>query len=93
VGGDINGCCDVKNVWDEAVRTLNPQILDVSVLSWEGHALNSLEKLWATLDKEFEYEDNELSTVGFKNMVKGWLKTKIRFLEGKTNCPINIKPT
>jgi hypothetical protein len=36
----------------------------------------------------FEYEDNELSIMGFKNVVKRWLKTKrsklkIRLLEGK----------
>lgn len=63
MGGDIVGCCDGKNIWDEAVKTLIPQILDASVLSWEGHTPNSLEKLWATLDKEFEYEDNEISTM------------------------------
>jgi len=45
VGGDIVGCCDGKNIWDEAVKTLIPQILDASVLSWEGHTPNSLEKL------------------------------------------------
>jgi hypothetical protein len=36
--------------------------------------LESIEKLRATLDKEFEYEDNELCIIGFKNMVKRWLK-------------------
>ncbi len=28
----------------------------------------------ASLDKEFEYVDNELSRIGFRNVVKGWLK-------------------
>jgi hypothetical protein len=32
--------------------------------------------LRAILDKEFEYVDNELSMVGFKNVVKRWLKIK-----------------
>jgi hypothetical protein len=41
VGGDTYGHCDGKNAWDEAVKTLIPRILDVSVLSWEGHALDS----------------------------------------------------
>jgi hypothetical protein len=31
--------------------------------------LESIEKLRATLDKEFEYEDKELCTIGFKNVV------------------------
>ncbi len=52
VGGDINGCYDGKNAWDETMRTLIPRILDVNVLSWEGHALDSLEKLWVALNKE-----------------------------------------
>jgi hypothetical protein len=35
--------------------------------------------------------------MGFKNVVKRWLKMeknelKTRFLEGKTNCSINIEP-
>lgn len=46
----------------------------------------------------FEYVDNELSTMGFRNMVKRRLKTeknklKTRFLEGRTKCLINIEST
>jgi hypothetical protein len=78
------------------VRTLIPCILDINVVSWEDHHPNSIKKLRLALDKEFEYVDNKLSTVGFKNVVKRWLKTnknklKIRFLEGRTKCPINIE--
>lgn len=74
------------------MRTLIPQILDVNVLSWEDHVPNS----WVALDKEIKYEDNEFSIVGIKNMVKIWLKIdrrklKIRFLERKIDCPINIE--
>ncbi len=75
LGGDINGRCDGKNAWDETIRTLIPQILDINVMEWEGHKLESLDKLKAGLDKEFEYMDNELSLVGFRNVVKRWLKT------------------
>jgi hypothetical protein len=56
------------------VKTLIPRILNISVIEWEGHTPKSIEKLRATLDKEFEYEDNELSTIGFKNVLKKWLK-------------------
>jgi hypothetical protein len=31
--------------------------------------------LRASLNKEFEYVDDELSMVGFRNVVKRWLKT------------------
>ncbi len=57
------------------MRTLIPWILDINVVIWEGHEPLSLDKLRATLDKEIEYMGNELSTVGFKNVVKRWLKT------------------
>jgi hypothetical protein len=56
------------------VRTLIPLILDVSVINWECHKPASLKKLRAALDRQFEYVDNELSMVGFKNVVKRWLK-------------------
>ncbi len=73
-GGDVDEHCEGKNTWDEVVKTLLSQILDI--VKWESHTPESIEKLRATLDKEFEYEDNELSTIGFKNVVKKWLKTE-----------------
>ncbi len=52
-------------------------IININVTEWEGQTLESIEKLRATLDKEFEYEDKELCTIGFKNvvnMVEDWVK-------------------
>jgi hypothetical protein len=43
--------------------------LNVSVIEWEHHE-PSLEKLRANLDRQFEDLDNELSMVGFMNVVK-----------------------
>jgi hypothetical protein len=59
--------------------TLVPWILSISVVEWEGHNPESIEKLRAILDKEFEYEYNELSTSGYyekcgKKMVEDWVK-------------------
>ncbi len=42
---DINGGCDRNNFWDEVVKTLIPQILNINVVEWEGHKLESLKKL------------------------------------------------
>jgi hypothetical protein len=55
-----------------------------------------LGKVVGSFKQGVEYENNELSIVGFKNMVKKWLKTKksklkTRFLKGKTNRLINIE--
>jgi hypothetical protein len=58
------------------VKTLIPKILDISGLQWEGHEPSSLDKLKATLDREFEYVDNELFIIKFTNVVKRWLKMK-----------------
>jgi len=68
----IYGGCDGNNVWDETIRKLIPHILDINVVEWEGHNIESLEKLKATLDREFEYSDNELSMIGFNNVMKRW---------------------
>jgi hypothetical protein len=35
-GGDIDGGCTSKNVWDDAVRSLVPRILAISVVEWKA---------------------------------------------------------
>jgi len=77
------------------MRTFFLCILNISVVSWDDHHLDFIKKLSLALDKKFEYE---FSIMGFENMVKRWLKTninklKIRFLERRTKCPINIVHT
>jgi hypothetical protein len=41
-GGGIAGGCEGKNAWDADVRTTDPRILDMSVLSWEGQSTAAL---------------------------------------------------
>ena len=96
-GGGIDGGCEGKNEWDEALRSLIPRILDVSCVQWENQSVNSVEKLRKTLDNEFEYVGTHLSDKGFKNAVKRQMKierSKMKgwFLNGKKECPINIEP-
>jgi hypothetical protein len=52
--------------------------------------------LRVALDKDFEYMDNELSVIAFKNVVKRWLKIerctlKTWSMAGKRDYPINIQ--
>jgi hypothetical protein len=47
---DINGGSDRNNFWDEVVKTLILQILDINVVEWEGHKPESLKKLKVFLD-------------------------------------------
>jgi hypothetical protein len=44
--------------------------MDVNVIKCKCHRLSSFKKLRKTLDREFEYVDNEFSLVGFKNVMK-----------------------
>ena len=96
-GGGIDGGCEGKNAFDEALRNLVPRILDVSIVVWKMQNPTSIEKLRAALDNEFEYLEHNLSFRGFKNAVKRQLKTersKLKgwFMSGKKKCPIFIKP-
>jgi hypothetical protein len=92
VGGGIDGGCEGKKVFDEALRSLVPRILDVSILKWKLHHPTSIEKLRSAIDNEFEYLEHNLSDHGFKNAVKRQMKTerskmKGWFMSGKTQCP------
>ena len=96
-GGGIDGGCEGKNEFDEALRSLVPRILDVSCVRWNDQPPNSVEKLRSAIDNEFEYVGNHLSEKGFKNAVKRQMKTerskmKGWFLSGKKECPIAIEP-
>ena len=96
-GGGIDGGCDGKNEFDEALRSLVPRILDVSCVRWEDQSPSSVEKLRIALDNQFEYLGNPLSDRGFKNAVKRQMKTerskmKAWYLGGKKECPVYIEP-
>jgi hypothetical protein len=96
-GGGIDGGCEGKNAFDEALRSLVPRILDVSVFKWKLQHPGSVEKLRAAIDNEFEYLGHSLSDIGFKNAVKRQMKTerakmKGWFMSGKTQCHVFIEP-
>jgi len=96
-GGGIDGGCEGKNAFDEALRSLVPRILDVSVLKWKMQHPGSVEKLRSAIDAEFEYVGHTLSDLGFKNAVKRQMKTerakmKGWFMSGKKQCPVFIEP-
>jgi hypothetical protein len=63
-----------NNVWDEIIRTLIPKIFNISVIEWDHHKSESLDKLKASFDANFEYVGNVLFVVGFRNVVNRWLK-------------------
>ena len=96
-GGGIDGGCEGKNAFDEALRSLVPRFLDVSCLRWKSQQPSSVEKLRSAIDVQFEYLDHNLSDLGFKNAVKRQMKTerskmKGWYLSGKKECPVFIEP-
>jgi hypothetical protein len=96
-GGEIDGGCDGKNAWDDAVRRYVPKMIDISIIDWDEHKPETLKKLRDTLEGEFEYIDHPLNAQGFRNAIKGFLKTersrlKSRFLAGKDNYLLHIQP-
>jgi hypothetical protein len=96
-GGGIDGGCEGKNAFDEALRSLVPRILDVSILKWKMQNPTCIAKLRAAIDNEFEYLEHNLSNVGFKNAVKRQMKTerskmKGWYMSGKKQCLVFIEP-
>jgi hypothetical protein len=96
-GGDIDGACPAKNAWDDAVRSLVPRILDMSIIEWEAQRSAAVEKLRDALDADFEYVPMTLSQRGFRNAIKRFMKTersrlKARYMAGDRTCPVHIDP-
>jgi hypothetical protein len=70
----------------------------MSVIKWEGHRPESLEKLKEALDLEFEYIGCPFSMSGFRDIMKQFMKTersrlKEKYLARDTQCPLHIQPT
>jgi hypothetical protein len=96
-GGGIDGGCEGKNEFDEALKSLVPRILDVSCVKWKYQPPNNVGKMKNAIDNEFEYVGSHLSEKGLKNAVKRQMKTerskmKGWFLSGMKDCPVFIEP-
>ena len=96
-GGRIDAASSGKNAWDDAVRTLVPRLLDLSVIGWEGQNPNATKKLRDALDEEFEYVGFGMSGGCFKRAIKRFLRTersrlKARSVAGSSTCPVHVDP-
>jgi len=56
--GHIVGGNEEKNAWDDTIRTLIPKIFYISAIEWDHHKPESLDKLRASFDANFEYVGN-----------------------------------
>jgi hypothetical protein len=93
--GDFDARCDGKNAWDDCVRGYVPKMIDISVIHWDEHKPETLQKLRETLDVDFQYLNHPLSALGFQNAIKRFLKTersrlKTQFLVGNEFCLAHV---
>jgi hypothetical protein len=68
--GNIDGSCDGKNDWDNAMRGLAPHILNMVVVKVGEQNLVDMAELCSQLDNLFEYIHHELSACGFRDCVR-----------------------
>jgi hypothetical protein len=73
--GKIDGSCDGKNDWDNAMWGLAPCILNMVVKVGEQNLVD-MAKLCNQLDNLFEYIHHELSAHGFRDCVKRFMKSE-----------------
>jgi hypothetical protein len=94
--GKIDGSCDGKNDWDNAMRGLTPRILNMAIVKVGEQNLMDMVELRSQLDNLFEYIHHELSAHGFRDCVKQFMKSKRSRLkkwfqkDGQTGCPFGV---
>jgi hypothetical protein len=68
--GKIDGSCDGKTDWDNAMRGLAPHILNMAVVKVGEQNPVDMAELCSQLDDLFEYIHHELSARGFRDCVR-----------------------
>jgi hypothetical protein len=74
--GKIDGACDGKNEWDNALRGLVPQYLNMAIVKVGDQNLVDMSELHRQLDDLFKYFNHELSAHNFKNYIRRFMKSK-----------------
>jgi hypothetical protein len=90
----IDGACDRKNAWDNAIQGLAPCLLNLMVVKVNEHNPVDMAKLQKKMDEMFEYANHEFKARRFKDCVRCFMKgeccrLKTRYEEGKQRyCPM-----
>ncbi len=94
--GKIDGSCDGKNEWDNAMQGLAPHILNMAVVKMGEQNPVDMAELRSQLDGLFEYIHHELSARGFSDCVRRFMKfersrLKKRYQkDGQIGCPLGV---
>jgi hypothetical protein len=94
--GKIDGSCNGKTNWDNAMRGLAPRILNMAVVKVGEQNPVDMAEFRSQLDDLFEYIHHELSARGFKDCVRRFMKSERSRLkkryqkDGQTGCPLGV---
>jgi hypothetical protein len=94
--GKIDGACDGKNEWDNALRRLVPRCLNMAIVKANDQSPVDMSELHGQLDDLFEYLNHELSARNFRNCIRQFMKFKPARLKtcykrnGCTTCPMGV---
>ncbi len=94
--GKIDGSCDGKNDWENAMRGFAPRILNMAIVKVGEQNLVDMAELRSQLDNFFEYIHHELSACGFRDCVRRLMKSERSRLkkryqkDGQNRCPFGV---
>jgi hypothetical protein len=94
--GKIDGSCNGKNEWDNAMWGLAPRILNMAIVKASEQNPVDVAEFRSQLDNLFEYIHHELSARGFRDCVRRFMKfersrLKKRYQkDGQTRCPLGV---
>jgi hypothetical protein len=94
--GKIDGSCDGKNDWDNAMRGLAPCILNMAIVKVGEQNPVDMAELRSQLDNLFENIHHELSACGFRDCVRRFIKSERSRLkkryqkDGQIRCPLGV---
>ncbi|KAG0574318.1 hypothetical protein KC19_VG253900 [Ceratodon purpureus] len=72
--GIISSGCAGHLKWQEYVRDLTSQMLDMSMMKFKDQNDNSKAKLCETLRSKFEFLEHDVTDLSLNKMIKNWLR-------------------
>jgi hypothetical protein len=68
--GKIDGACDGKNEWDNALQGIVPRCLNMAIVKVGDQNPVDMSELHRQLDDLFEYLNHELSAHNFRDCIR-----------------------
>jgi hypothetical protein len=74
--GKIDGACDGKNEWDNALRGLVLPCLNMAIMKVGDQSPIDMSEFHGQLDDLFKYLNHELSARNFRDCIRRFMKSK-----------------